>query len=106
MTSQPEILDLLEQYIELRGGGEQWLTVQEFRRHFKMGKNRSPVISGILHRIYQNPAFFSPCRVIRIEKSRDPVQPCRMVMRYLVRQQTTDTKTLSFRSQCIMSGKS
>lgn len=94
MTCQPEILDLLEQYIEMRGGGEQWLTVQEFRLHFRMERNSIHLISGILHRIYRNPMFFSSCRVIRIEKIRDPAQPYRMVSRYLVRKDPPELKTL------------
>jgi len=85
MTSQPAVLDLLEQYMDSRGGGERWLTVQEFRHHFRLQKNSSKKVSGILHRIYKNPVFASSCRVIRIERIRDPGQPSRMVMKYLVR---------------------
>jgi len=98
MSCQPEILDLLEQYIEKRGGGEHWLTVQEFRRDLMMGRNSTHVISGILHRIYRNPMFSSSCRVIRIEKIRDPSQPCRNVSRYLIRKENPEMKTPLFRS--------
>jgi hypothetical protein len=92
MSCQPAILDLLEQYIEMQGGGEQWLTVQEFRRHFGIGRNNTHLVSGILWRIYKNPMFSSSCRVIRIEKIRDPVQPYRTVSRYLVRKETAAEK--------------
>jgi len=100
MTSHPAILDLLEQYIEMQGGGEQWLTVQEFRTHYRMEKNSSREISGILQRIYRNPMFFSPCRVIRIEKTKDPVQPHRTVMKYLVRKHE-----ISRPARCSLSGR-
>jgi hypothetical protein len=59
LTSHPEILDLLVQYIDIRGGGEQWLTVQEFRRHFKLNKNSSPIVSGILQNLPEHDFLFS-----------------------------------------------
>ena len=64
---------------------ERWITVQEFRTYFHLKKSCSPVISGYFQRIYQNPTYLCPYRVIKTEQIRDPSNPYRSVRRYLVK---------------------
>jgi len=84
LTSHPEILDLLEQYMELNGWQEHWITVQEFRRYFNLRNSSSREISGFLGRIYHTPFYRCSYEVVKIEKVRDVFQPCRTVHRYFV----------------------
>ena len=84
MTSHPKIVELLKDYMDADGQSERWITVQEFRTYFHLQKSCSPVIAGYFQRIYQNPTYLCPYRVIRIENARDPANPYRSVRRYLV----------------------
>jgi|WetSurMetagenome_2_1015567.scaffolds.fasta_scaffold147855_1 hypothetical protein len=84
MTSHPKIVDLLKDYMDAEGHSERWITVQEFRTFFHLQKSYSPVIAGYFQRIYQNPTYLCPYRVIRTEQIRDPANPYRSVRRYLV----------------------
>lgn len=74
--------------MEMNGGHMQWITVQELRGFFNLDRTRSPVIAGILRRLYQNPAFSCPYRVVRIEKCRDATSTSRMIYRYLVQKRS------------------
>ncbi len=85
MTSHPKIFELLKDFMDTDGRSERWITVQEFRTHFHLKKSCSPVISGYFQRIYQNPTYLCPYRVIKTEQVRDPSNPYRSVRRYLVR---------------------
>ena len=85
MTSHPRIVELLKDYMDADGQRERWITVQEFRTFFHLNKSCSPVISGYFQRIYQNPTYLCPYRVIKIDNIRDPANPYRSVRRYLVR---------------------
>ncbi len=80
----PEIFDLLRDYMEADHRPVRWITVQEFRTYFTLPKSCSPVIAGYFQRIYQNPTYLCPYRVIRIEQVRDPANPYRYVRRYIV----------------------
>jgi hypothetical protein len=84
MTSHPKIVELLKDYMDADCQSERWITVQEFRTYFHLKKSCSPVISGYFQRIYQNPTYLCPFRVIRIENIQDPANPYRSVRRYLV----------------------
>lgn len=95
LTSHPKILDLLEQYMEMNGWQRQWITVQELRTFFNLDRTRSPVITGILRRLYQNPAFSCPYQVVRIEKCRDATSTSRMIYRYLVQKRATQKNSSS-----------
>jgi hypothetical protein len=85
MTSHPKIFELLKDYMDTDGQSERWITVQEFRTYFHLKKGCSPVISGYFQRIYQNPTYLCPYRVIKIERVCDPANPYRSVRRYLVK---------------------
>lgn len=85
MTSHPKIFELLKDYMDADGQSERWITVQEFRTYFHLKKGCSPVISGYFQRIYQNPTYLCPYRVIKIEQVCDPAIPYRSVRRYLVK---------------------
>jgi hypothetical protein len=85
MTSHPKIFELLKEFMDRDGQSERWITVQEFRNYFQLKKSCSPVISGYFQRIYQNPTYLCPYRVIKIEQIRDPANPYRSVRRYLVK---------------------
>jgi hypothetical protein len=84
MTSHPKIFDMLKDYMDADSQSKRWITVQEFRTYFHLKKSCSPVISGYFQRIYQNPTYLCPYRVIKIENIRDPANPYRSVKRYLV----------------------
>jgi hypothetical protein len=84
MTSHPKIFELLKEYMDADGQSERWITVQEFRTYFHLEKSCSPVISGYFRRIYQNPTYLCPFRVVRIDLVQDPANPYRSVKRYLV----------------------
>lgn len=85
MTSHPKIFELLKDYMDADSQSERWITVQEFRTYFHLKKSCSPVISGYFQRIYQNPTYLCPYRVIKTEQVRDPSNPYRSVRRYLVK---------------------
>lgn len=85
MTSHPKIFELLKDYMDADGQSERWITVQEFCTYFHLKKGCSPVISGYFQRIYQNPTYLCPYRVIKIEQVCDPAIPYRSVRRYLVK---------------------
>jgi hypothetical protein len=84
MTSHPKIVELLKDYMDADNQAERWITVQEFRTYFDLKTRCSPVIAGYFQRIYQNPTYLCPYRVIRIEQVKDPANPYRSVRRYLV----------------------
>jgi hypothetical protein len=84
MTSHPKIVELLKDYMDRDCRSERWITVQEFRSYFHLQKSCSPVIAGYFQRIYQNPTYLCPYRVIRIQNIQDPANPYRSVRRYLV----------------------
>jgi hypothetical protein len=79
MTSHPEIFELLKDYMESDSQPSRWITVQEFRSYFNLQRGCSPVITGYFQRIYQNPTYRCPYRVIRIEQVRDPAHQYRSV---------------------------
>jgi hypothetical protein len=84
MTSHPKIADLLRDYMDADDQPSRWITVLEFRTFFDLPKRCSPVIAGYFQRIYQNPTYRGPYRVIRTEPVTDPANPYRSVTRYLV----------------------
>jgi hypothetical protein len=84
MTSHPKIVDLLKDYMNADSQSKRWITVQEFRTYFHLERGCSPVIAGYFQRIYQNPTYLCPYRVVRIENASDPANPYRTVRRYLV----------------------
>jgi hypothetical protein len=84
MTSHPKIVELLKDYMEAESQSARWITVQEFRTYFQLQKSCAPVIAGYFQRIYQNPTYLCPYRVIKIEQVSDPRNPYRSVRRYLV----------------------
>ena len=84
MTSHPKIVELLKDFMDADNQAERWITVQEFRTYFHLKTGCSPVIAGYFQRIYQNPTYLCPYRVIRIEQVKDPANPYRSVRRYLV----------------------
>ena len=84
MTSHPKIVELIKDYMDADDQPERWITVQEFRTYFHLQKSCSPVIAGYFQRIYQNPTYLCPYKVIRIDQVRDPANPYRFVRRYLV----------------------
>ena len=88
MTSHPKIVELIKDYMDADDQPERWITVQEFRTFFDLKKSCSPVIAGYFQRIYQNPTYLCPYKVIRIEQVRDPANPYRFVRRYLVKKST------------------
>ena len=84
MTNHPKIFELLKDFMDADSRSERWITVQEFRTFFHLKTSCSPVISGYFRRLYQNPTYLCPYRVIRIGYVRDPANPYRSVKRYLV----------------------
>ena len=95
MTSHPKIFELLKDYMDADGQSERWITVQEFRTYFHLKKSCSPVISGYFQRIYQNPTYLCPYRVIKIEQVRDPANPYRSLQRYLVKKSLRSREKMS-----------
>ena len=84
MGSQPETIDLLEQFMEIYGKPEKWITVEEIRNFFRMSRYSSPAIAGILRRLYKNPTFGCTYRVARIEVHKETGAPYRIFRRYLI----------------------
>jgi hypothetical protein len=93
MTSHPKIFELLKKYMDADNQPSRWITVQEFRSYFNLQRGCSPVIAGYFQRIYQNPTYLCPYRVIRIEHVRGPANQYRSVRRYLVERSPPVPKT-------------
>lgn len=84
MHQHPEVSDLLEQYMEVSGTAECWLTVRELRSFFQIEGSAGPAISGFLQRIHHGSFHSCRYRVIRMEKFRDSTPPYRIIKRYLI----------------------
>jgi len=89
MGSSPEICDLLEEFMDADGMPERWITVEEIRTFFRLHRNSSHAIAGILRRLYKNRTFGYPYRVIRIEKFTETKPPYRIFTRYLVQKRSS-----------------
>lgn len=85
MARNREVPELLERFMEESGASERWITVYEFRAHFKLNEQYSPAISGFLQRIYQGSFYSCPYRVERIEKISIETPQKRTIRRYLIR---------------------
>jgi hypothetical protein len=84
MARNRDIPDLLERFMEEKGGTQRWVTVNEIRTYFNLDEFAAPPISGFLQRIYHRPFFTCPYRVERIEKISVQKKQRRIVKRYLV----------------------
>jgi hypothetical protein len=84
MTRHPDIPEMLDQYMEVSGGSDQWITVKDLRTFFQLDDSASPPISGFLQRINHGPFLTCQYRVTRIEKMIVDIPHPRMIKRYLI----------------------
>lgn len=86
MPPHPHVAALLEQYMEVSGLAEQWVTVREIRSYYGLGETAGPALAGFLQRIHHGSFFSCRYKVARIERIRDTIPPYRIIRRYLVLQ--------------------
>jgi len=77
--------ELLEQFMEERGYGEQWVTVQELRDRFGLTRYQCNTISGFLRRLEFGSFGQCPYIVTRIERAGAPNPSAPPKFRYLVK---------------------
>jgi hypothetical protein len=85
MRKYPGIPELLEQYMEEKGGDERWITVNELRSRFNLTRYQCNTVSGFLRRLATGPFGKCPYNVQKIEQeeSKNPSDP--KICRYLVK---------------------
>jgi hypothetical protein len=85
MRKYPGIPELLEQYMEEKGGDERWITVNPLRSRFNLTRYQCNTVSGFLRRLATGPFGKCPYIVQKIERveSKNPSDP--KICRYLVK---------------------
>lgn len=77
--------ELLEQFMDEKGAGEQWVTVQELRNRFGLTRYQCNTVSGFLRRLEFGSFGQFPYVVTRIERAGTSGPSAPLKFRYLVK---------------------